>query len=73
MPSREFRKGVAVRFRLGTRFVTGTIIEDRGPIGVNARHLYLVEFHPEAHSDTVSLVELPAEELQRVEANMTTK
>jgi hypothetical protein len=62
------RKGVLVRFRLGTRSVQGTIKEDRGPLGIKGRHLYLVEFHPEAHSPGIAEVELPADDLQIVPA-----
>ena len=64
MPETRFGKGDHVRFRLGTRSVQGVVKEDRGPIGVKGRRLYLVEFRPEPHS--VSLVELPADQLQAV-------
>lgn len=73
MAERRFRKGDLVRFRLGTRSVAGVVKEDRGPIGVKGRHLYLVEFHPEAHSDTLSLVELPADELQLSQDKVSTE
>ena len=67
MPKSQFRKGDLVRFHFGTRSMQGEIKEDRGPIGVNGRHLYLVEFRPEAQSTSLSFVELPAEELHSVE------
>jgi hypothetical protein len=66
MPETRFRKGDLVKFRLGTRSVQGEVKEDRGPIGLKGRHLYLVEFRPEAHSDALSQIELPAEQLQAV-------
>jgi hypothetical protein len=66
MREAQFRKGDPVRFRLGTRSVQGQVKEDRGPIGVKGRHLYLVEFRPEPESVSLSQVELPAEELQAV-------
>jgi hypothetical protein len=66
MPEPQFRKGDLVRFRLGTRSVQGEVKEDRGPIGVKGRRLYLVEFRPEPQADSCSLVELPADQLQSV-------
>lgn len=65
MPATQFRKGDRVRFRFGTRSVQGEIKEDRGPIGVKGRHLYLVDFRLESES-TFSQIELPAEDLQAV-------
>jgi hypothetical protein len=49
---------------MGTRLFQGVIKEDRGPIGVMGRHLYLVEFAREPQSAAPSQVELPAEEFQ---------
>ena len=66
MPEAQFRKGDLVRFRLGTRSVQGEVKEDRGPIGVRGRHLYLVEFRPEPQSVSLSQIELPADQLQAV-------
>ena len=66
MPEARLRKGDLVRFRLGTRSVQGEVKEDRGPIGVRGRRLYLVEFHPEPQSIDLSLIELPADQLQSV-------
>lgn len=66
MPQTKFRKGDLVKFRLGTRWVQGEVKEDRGPIGVKGRHLYLVEFRSEPASVSVSQIELPAEQLQSV-------
>jgi hypothetical protein len=73
MPEARFRKGDLVKFRLGVRSVQGEVKEDRGPIGVKGRHLYLVEFRPEAHSASLSFVELPAEELQSVRDALSIK
>ena len=64
MAAVEFHKGDQVKFRLGVRSVQGIIKEDRGPIGVKGRRLYLVEFQEEP--DSASQIELPAEELQLV-------
>jgi hypothetical protein len=41
--------------------------EDRGPIGMKGRVLYLVEFRPEPQSTYVSQIELPADHLKEVE------
>lgn len=71
MPKPLFRKGDLVRFLLGTRSVQGEVKEDRGPIGVKGRHLYLIEFRPEAQSSSLSFVELPAEELQAVQSTVS--
>jgi hypothetical protein len=66
MAEAQFRKGDVVRFRIGTRSVQGEVKEDRGPIGVKGRRLYLVEFRPEPRSASLSQIELPADELQAV-------
>ena len=39
----HFKVGDRVRFVLGARRVTGTIVEDRGPIGRDGRQLVRVE------------------------------
>lgn len=67
MPERKFRKGDRVRFRFGIYFVEGVVKEDRGPIGLNGRHLYLVEFPFGLHAESPSHIELPAERLQLVQ------
>src|SRR2546423_3564273 len=64
MPQGQFHKGDRVRFRLGTRSVHGIVKEDRGPIGINGRRLYLVEFRAEPQSP--SQIELPADQLEAV-------
>jgi hypothetical protein len=46
--------------------VQGEVKEDRGPIGVKGRHLYLVEFRSEPQSVSLSLIELPADQMQPV-------
>lgn len=80
MPEPRFRKGDLVSFRLGTRSVQGEVKEDRGPIGIKGRHLYLVEFRPEPQSASPSLpqsaspslIELPADQLQSVPDTVAT-
>ena len=68
----QFRKGDVVQFRLGIRSVQGVVKEDRGPIGIKGRHLYLVEFRHEAQSTSLSQIELPADELQAVQDTVST-
>ena len=61
----RYRKGDRVRFQLGFRPVEGTVKEDRGPIGIKGRHLYLIEFHREM--EPVREIELPAVEMELVQ------
>ena len=51
----------------------GVVKEDRGPIGIRGRHLYTVEFRPEPQSVSLSVIELPAEELQLVQHTVLTE
>ena len=64
MPEIRFHRGDRVRFRLAGRSLQGLVKEDRGPIGISGRRLYLIEFHAEPESP--SQVELPAEQLEPV-------
>jgi hypothetical protein len=73
MAEKKYRKGDRVRFHFGTRFVQGEVKEDRGPIGIKGRHLYLVEFLFGSDASEPSQVELPAVDLQPVEDAITTK
>ena len=61
--ARRFRVGDRVTFKFGISRVTGTIIEDRGPIGVKGQRLFAIRFKmdPRAESRTV---ELGAEEFK---------
>ena len=70
MPEKHFKRGDTVRFRFGSRQVNGVIEEDRGPIGINGRHLYLIAFNVEP--DYPSQIELPANQLQHVERTAVT-
>ena len=58
----RYHKGDRVRFKLAMHWVHGVVKEDRGPIGIGGRRLYLVEFPAEPQSP--SRVELPADELE---------
>jgi hypothetical protein len=61
---KPIRVGDQVQFIMGSGTVTGLVTEDRGPIGVHGRRLFLVE-HPLC-SGSPSFVELPAEDMQVV-------
>lgn len=68
MPETRFRKGDVVRFQFGVRTVQGPIKEDRGPIGIKGRRLYLIEFPIDPTTPTFAEIELPAEDLELVRA-----
>lgn len=61
---RSIRVGDIVQFRFGTLMVNGVVREDRGPIGVGGRRLYLIHFSPEPYY--ASSIELPADEFEVV-------
>jgi len=44
----RFKVGDRVRFKLGAHRVLGTIVEDRGPIGLDGRQLVRVEVELDA-------------------------
>jgi hypothetical protein len=62
--SAPIRVGDQVQFDFGSGIETGIVKEDRGPIGVRGRRLFLIA-HP-VGSGHPSFVELPAEDLQVV-------
>lgn len=72
MSKQTFQVGQLVTFKYGTRDVQGVIKEDRGPIGMKGRILYLVEFRPETESPYLSRIELPAERLKIIERTVST-
>ncbi len=67
MSKQTFHNGQLVTFKYGSRSVQGVVKEDRGPIGMKGRVLYLVEFRPEPQAPDVSRIELPADQLKEVE------
>lgn len=73
MNTNSLRTGQSVRFKYGSRFVRGVIKENRGPIGMKGRVLYLVEFRPEDQSPDMSHIELPADQLKEVEGTVPVK
>lgn len=72
MRAARFRKGDHVRFQWGTTSVQGVVREDRGPIGVKGRHLYLVEFCVDPDADSPAEIELPAVDMELVEHPVST-
>ncbi len=66
MAETRFAKGDRVTFEWGLRFVQGVIKEDRGPIGVRGRRLYLIEFPLDSLSESIGEIELPADEFQLI-------
>jgi len=76
MAETRFRKGDRVRFKLGLRWVHGTVTEDRGPLGVNGRHLYEVVFHEvvdPGQPPVPQRIELPAAHLKAVRRRVATR
>ena len=73
MSKKAFRLGQVVSFKYGSRSLQGVVKEDRGPIGMKGRVLYLVEFRPEAQSPYVSHIELPADQLREVESTISSE
>ena len=65
MSSGVFHVGDQVQFRLANSAVFGQVREDRGPIGVGGRRLYLVSY--EMGKDNRYFIELPAAEMEVVE------
>ena len=65
MSTRATHVGDKVQFPIGGRSLTGHVREDRGPIGVGGRRLYLMVY--ELGKDNWYRVELPADELEVIE------
>jgi hypothetical protein len=58
----RFRVGDRVGFLFGRRRVIGVIVEDRGPLGMQGRRLYRIEFTlPPAEP---MFVEIPEDEIE---------
>lgn len=70
MGSPAIRVGDRVRIRLASRHFLGRVMDDRGPIGVGGRRLYLIAF--EIEKDTPFEAELPAEDIEVVESRKET-
>jgi hypothetical protein len=73
MSERRFRKGDVVEFDHGIYHVQGVVKEDRGPIGIGGRRLYLIEYRRGPKSESVHETELPAERPQLVNGAASTK
>ena len=61
--------GDQVRFMMGPTPVIGTVKEDRGPIGIKGRRLYLIHYSPEA--PVVLQLEMPVEEFEVVRGEVS--
>lgn len=72
MSKNTFQVGQWVTFKYGTRDVQGVVKEDRGPIGMKGRVLYLIEFRRETESPYLSHIELPADRLKKIERIVST-
>jgi hypothetical protein len=59
----RFKIGDRVRFRLGAHLITGTVVEDRGSIGIRGQQLVRVEVPLD--TTYVRQFELPTEVLSR--------
>ncbi len=57
----RFGLGDRVRLRFGAKAVTGTIVEDRGRIGIRGRRLLRVRVNIDSGQET--FVEVPVDEL----------
>jgi hypothetical protein len=66
MKEQQVRIGSRVRFRMGVSDFEGQVREDRGPLGIKGRHLYLVAFDMGISDDGPAQVELPAVALELV-------
>ena len=65
MSSQAVHVGDTVRFRVGARSLTGQVREDRGPIGIGGRRLYLVAY--ELGKGNWYVTELPADQIEVLE------
>jgi hypothetical protein len=62
--ARRSRVGDRVTFKYGTSRLTGTIVEDRGNIGVGGRRLYTIRFKLDRSLAESRTVELSAEDFR---------
>jgi hypothetical protein len=63
-----YREGDRVTFRFGTADAEGTVVEDRGNLGVGGRRLYGIVFRLDDVSEEL-YVELPPEDLRALPVN----
>ena len=63
---RRFKKGDFVQFKTVSGYIQGIVKEDRGPIGIKGRHLYVVEYTYDENDVPPRQVELPAVDLKLV-------
>lgn len=65
MNSQKVPIGAKVTFRIAGRTFVGRVSEDRGPIGIGGRHLYLVRY--ELGKGNWNSTELSADEIEDIE------
>jgi hypothetical protein len=65
MKTQDVPIGAKVTFRIAGRAQVGRVLEDRGPIGLGGRHLYLVRY--EVGKGNWYSSELPADEIDDIE------
>jgi hypothetical protein len=64
VPPRKLTVGTRVSLKFALRRITGTIVEDRGPIGIGGRRLFAVRAKYDGQVESVS--EWPAEKLRPI-------
>jgi hypothetical protein len=69
MNSQAVKVGDTVRFDMGNNPAEGKVLEDRGPIGIGGRRLYLIVF--EMGKGNSYYIELPAADLEVIDPNKT--
>ena len=67
MKTEDIPIGAKVSFDIAGRRFVGRVLQDRGPIGIGGRHLFLVRY--EAGKGNWYSTELPADDLQDIEYN----
>ena len=65
MDKREIPIGAKVRFPIAGKVQVGRVLQDRGPIGMGGRHLYLVRY--EAGQGNWYSTEIPTDEVEVLE------
>lgn len=69
--SESFQVGERVKLQIGRHLLTGVVLEDRGPIGVHGRRLFRIQV--ETSPDEVQVIEMPAEEIERMSTQQSSE
>jgi hypothetical protein len=67
MAQKRLHRGDWFEFKMGLSQIRGDVQEDRGPIGIKGRRLYLIEFMSDTIERIYAHVELLLEFLRRTE------